>query len=213
MHDKPGKVLKQKQRHTERGEAQKQKLVNAAYDIIAEQGFEGLRTREVALRAKLNISTLHYYFASKEDLVRSVAQRLLSEFKAASEAEGVQPGAMGLLRKAFSDQTQVIQRRPATYIVVMELFTRSLHDRKLGPVVRELLETWERHFTSFIMDGVRGGQISSDSDGLNTTRALQSLLLGRALIFLVTGEDPSTDSIFEQVRQWLSPHSNGGMAR
>ncbi len=201
-------VMHGRQSHTERGEAQKQKLVNAAYDIIAKQGFEGLRTREVALRANLNISTLHYYFASKEDLVRSVAQRLLSEFKAAPEPQGVRPNAMKLLQKEFSDQTQVIRKRPATYVVVMELFTRSLHDRKMAPVVRELLDSWERHFRAFITDGVRDGQISADSDILSTTRALQSMLLGRALIFLIKREDAAADPIFQQVSRWLSPYRN-----
>src|SRR5436309_13427251 len=55
-------------------------LVAAAYQIIAESGFEGLRTRDVAARAGVNIATLHYYFATKEDLVRGVVELLAQEF-------------------------------------------------------------------------------------------------------------------------------------
>jgi len=87
-------VTRRRLHHTQQGEAQKQRLVDAAYDIIAREGFEGLRTRDVALRANLNISTLHYYFASKEDLVRSVAERLLSEFKTVAEPADASPGAL-----------------------------------------------------------------------------------------------------------------------
>jgi len=47
-------------------------LVLAAYQLIAEKGFEQLRTRDVAARAGVNIATLHYYFASKEDLIPGV---------------------------------------------------------------------------------------------------------------------------------------------
>lgn len=42
------------QRHTEHGVLQKQRLVDAAYDIIAELGFEGLHTRNVAARVGMN---------------------------------------------------------------------------------------------------------------------------------------------------------------
>ncbi|HUI72181.1 MAG TPA: TetR family transcriptional regulator [Spirochaetia bacterium] len=194
----------QKQRHTQRGEAQKQNLVNAAYDIIAEQGFEGLRTREVALRAQLNISTLHYYFASKEDLVRSVAQRLLGEFKTAREPQGAPVSAVERLEKEFSEQTSVLRRRPATYVVVMELFTRSLHDQKMRPIVQELLDSWEKHFMEVVTDGVRAGQIPADSDILTTTKALQSLLLGRALLSLLKGTSTASDLMFAQFSRWLS---------
>ena len=197
-----------RQHHTQRGETQKQKLVDAAYDIIAEQGFEGLRTREVALRAHLNISTLHYYFESKEDLVRSVAQRLLSEFKSTADQQGLKRNAVEKLHKAFSDQVQLIRTRPATYIVVMELFTKSLHDPKLGPVAKELLDTWEKHFRSFITEGLESGLMASDSEPLVTTRMLQCLMLGRALTFLIRGEDLSRDPMFHQVSRWLSPDRN-----
>jgi DNA-binding transcriptional regulator YbjK len=37
-------------------------LLQAAFDVIAMSGFEGLRTRAVAERAGVNIATLHYYF-------------------------------------------------------------------------------------------------------------------------------------------------------
>ena len=211
-------MTRQKQRHTQRGEAQKQKLVDAAYDIIAEEGFEGLRTREVAGRANLNISTLHYYFATKEDLVRNVARRLLSEFKEGREAQEGQPaggkpgkpGPLEMLRVSFSDQNRIIRKRPATYVVVMELFTRSLHDRKMGPVVQELLDTWEGHFRSLVTEGVQAGQISPQSDVPTTVRALQSLLIGRAMMTLIMGEEAEPERMFQQVSRWLAARGKNG---
>ena len=47
-------------------------LVAAAYQRIASDGFEGLRTRDVAADAGVNIATLHYYFPTKEALIRGV---------------------------------------------------------------------------------------------------------------------------------------------
>ena len=47
-------------------------LVQAAYDLLAERGFEGLRTRDIAAKVGVNIATLHYYFPTKEKLIRGV---------------------------------------------------------------------------------------------------------------------------------------------
>ncbi len=48
------------------GDERRRSLVLAAYHLIAERGFEGLRTRNVATRAGVNIATLHYYFAKRK---------------------------------------------------------------------------------------------------------------------------------------------------
>src|SRR5437763_7616942 len=65
---------------TTHGDERRRSLVLAAYDLIAEKGFEELRTRDVAMRAGVNIATLHYYFASKEDLIEGVVDYLLDLF-------------------------------------------------------------------------------------------------------------------------------------
>src|SRR6266568_257435 len=62
------------------GDQRRRSLVLAAYHLIAEGGFERLRTRDIAARAGVNIATLHYYFARKEDLIRGVVDHLLYEF-------------------------------------------------------------------------------------------------------------------------------------
>src|SRR2546421_11887604 len=71
---------------TTHGGERRRSLVLAAYDLIAEEGFEGLRTRDVAMRAGVNIATLHYYFASKEDLIDGGVDYLLDLF--ISQASG-----------------------------------------------------------------------------------------------------------------------------
>jgi len=40
-------------------ERRRQELVHAAFNLIAEHGFEGLRTRDVAAEVGVNIATLH----------------------------------------------------------------------------------------------------------------------------------------------------------
>jgi len=61
-------------------ENRRQALVEAALDEIAERGFEGLRTREVAAHVGLNVATLHYYFPTKEALIRGVLDEAMRRF-------------------------------------------------------------------------------------------------------------------------------------
>jgi AcrR family transcriptional regulator len=83
----------------------RQSLVGAAFEPIAADGFEGLRTRSVAARAEVNIATLHYYFPTKEALIGGVAQYIAAQFVALHGAPPVPSGSAALdrLRQEFSD--------------------------------------------------------------------------------------------------------------
>src|SRR5919204_6244694 len=63
-------------------------LVAAAYARIASDGFEGLRTRDVAADVGVNIATLHYYFPTKEALIRAVIGHAMRRFVATMPADG-----------------------------------------------------------------------------------------------------------------------------
>ena len=60
-------------------EDRRRALVLAAFGQIAERGFEGLRTREVAAEAGVNIATLHYYFPTKEALIAEASGRAFTQ--------------------------------------------------------------------------------------------------------------------------------------
>ena len=62
-------------------EQRRQDLVLAAFELLAEKGFEGLRTRDVAARAGVNIATLHYYFPTKEALIGGVVEHVMTRFR------------------------------------------------------------------------------------------------------------------------------------
>jgi len=50
----------------------KARILQAAQEVFAERGFEGASTREIAARAEVNISSLHYHWDSKETLYRGI---------------------------------------------------------------------------------------------------------------------------------------------
>ena len=52
----------------------------AAFERVAEIGFEGLRLRQVAEQVGIDHSTLHHHFATKQALVAAVAEYTTRQF-------------------------------------------------------------------------------------------------------------------------------------
>src|SRR5256885_4788736 len=71
-----------------RKEDREQALVRAAFNQIAERGFEGLRTREVAAGVRLHIATLHYYFPTKEALIPRVVAHAIDPLRSTLAPHG-----------------------------------------------------------------------------------------------------------------------------
>lgn len=50
----------------------KQKILEVARILFAEQGFEGTSVREIAKRAEVNVASLNYHFTNKENLFNEI---------------------------------------------------------------------------------------------------------------------------------------------
>lgn len=63
-----------------------QALLDAAEEVIAESGLQGLTMREVARRANLPIASVYHYFPSTTGLVRAVVERQFEKMNGILEA-------------------------------------------------------------------------------------------------------------------------------
>src|SRR6202048_2648170 len=106
-------------------EQRRQDLVQAAFNQIAQHGFEGLRTRDVAAEVGVNIATLHYYFPTKEALIRGAVGHAMERFRTTFEP-GSKPG------EQLAAQLQGVRRlaadEPELFVVMGELALRSGRD-------------------------------------------------------------------------------------
>lgn len=58
-----------------------QKLLNAAIEAFAENGFKGTSTRDIAERAGVHHPLITYHFKNKEQLWRAAADKVFAEFR------------------------------------------------------------------------------------------------------------------------------------
>jgi AcrR family transcriptional regulator len=157
-------------------------LVQIAYRHIAARGFEGLRVREVAAEAGINNATLHYYFPTKEDLIQGVVEYLLQEFKTARapRRKQAEPSPQEELRLEFEDTRYLLREAPDMYVVLTELFLRSVRDPALAQVLRRLEGYWRGYLASILERGVRAGVFRSDLDQVATATAIMVQIKGVA---------------------------------
>src|SRR4051794_4654288 len=53
----------------------KQKILDAAEQLIAEQGYTGTSLRQIIASAGVNLASIHYHFGSKEELLDQLLTR------------------------------------------------------------------------------------------------------------------------------------------
>jgi len=111
-------VRKQQQRSVQT----QQKLIDAAIEAFAENGFKGTSTRDIAERAGVHHPLITYHFKSKDQLWRAGADKIWSEFndalaRALARSEASQPRAqMATLIRAY---VMYAQSQPALHKMML----------------------------------------------------------------------------------------------
>ncbi len=154
-------------------------LVAAARGLIAERGFEGLRTREVARRVGLNHATLHHYFPTKEALIEAVVHDLvqqLTTYRAAQRFADMPP--RDALHAYFAAVPAQLRDDPGTLIALQEFFSRARRDAALANIVRGLDDGWTGSLAFLLARGVADGAFRADLDPRTTAQIIVSFLRG-----------------------------------
>jgi AcrR family transcriptional regulator len=146
-------------------ERRREELVRAAFNQIAERGFEGLRTREVAAEVGVNIATLHYYFPTKESLIRGVVEHAMGRFRSTLAPHG---SPSDQLRNHLRAVRKLLTDEPELGSVMGELALRSARDKSIAAIMTEMYDAWHATMRGLLRRGVKAGGLRPelDSDGV-----------------------------------------------
>lgn len=159
-------------------EKRRGELVAAAYKQIAERGFEGLRTREVASEVGVNIATLHYYFPTKESLIRGVLEHAMGRFRTTLEPHG---SPKDQLRKHLRAVRKLMAEQPELGAVMGELAMRSTRDKSVRTIVNEMFTTWQATVRGLLRRAVKEGRLQAGMDGDAVAALVIATLMGATL--------------------------------
>ncbi|HUA78151.1 MAG TPA: TetR family transcriptional regulator, partial [Acetobacteraceae bacterium] len=82
-----------------RGEDTRLRILRAALEVFAAEGYEGASTRLLAQRAGVNLPAIQYYFGSKEGLYTAVIDQI------AERMETRMAPVMAEIRAALADES------------------------------------------------------------------------------------------------------------
>jgi AcrR family transcriptional regulator len=193
----------------------RRELVRIAYKLIANEGFEGFRIRQVAAAAGIDNGTLHYHFPSKQELIRSVVDYLLEELRTSPLKENAGKTLTGLdqLRREFENLRIRLGEVPEQFIVMTELFVHAQRHPDVARVLRRFEESWRNHVLDILKSGIRDGTFRDDLDTNATARALMAQFSGIVYqaqffraprFFLTPPSDTLIAEILAQVERWVA---------
>ena len=186
-------------------DGRRRELVLAAYQLIAESGLEELRTRDIAAKVGINISTLHYYFETKEDLIAAVVDHMTELFRTLRAP--LAPGASALEELRHSFVTQMYRRRvePSLELVVQEMMLRARRDEKVRARLELMLLGWNGYVESVIARGVRDGDFARDLDPKIAAAVVTSYSMGSNLQHGVRPASFPQEAGYERLVSLLRP--------
>jgi AcrR family transcriptional regulator len=157
----------------------RQELVGAAYRQIARRGFEGLRTREVAAAAGVNVATLHYYFPTKEALIGDVLKHAMQRFRSTMPAGG---SPTDQLRNHFAGIRRLVQEEPELFAVMGELALRSARDPAIRELYQQTTDIWQATVRGLLVKAARDGLLIGSRNPDAQASLVVSALTGAAMI-------------------------------
>ena len=172
----------------------------AAYRRVAEAGFEGLRTRDVAAEVGVNVATLHYYFKTKEALIRAVVAHAMGRFRTTFDAGG-SPGAqlgahLNGVRRLFRDE-------PELFAVMGELAQRAARDPAIAAILKETDATWHATVRGLLKHAQAEGSVDADLDPDATAALVTATFRGIFMFPIETTTSQRAQQSLTQLERFL----------
>lgn len=120
----------------------KDRILGAAEELFAQQGFAGTSLREVTSRAEVNIAAVNYHFGSKENLVNEVFRRRMDAM-AAERLTALEiairdhPGALEPVLAAFVEPALALARDRHGGVAFIRVIARAYAEK--NDVLRKFL--------------------------------------------------------------------------
>ncbi len=185
---------------TPEAEPRREALVLAAYRRLAEAGFEGLRTRDVAAEVGVNIATLHYYFPSKEALIRGVVGHAMGRFRTAF-APGSRPGEQ--LAAQFQGIRRLAKDEPELFMVMGELALRSGRDPAIAGIVKETIQAWHDTLVTLVRHAQKEGFVDKRLDPETIASLVIATLNGLFMVPVANTASNRVDKALAQLERFL----------
>jgi AcrR family transcriptional regulator len=174
-------------------ESARERILEAACDLIAAEGIDDMRIARVAMRAGASTALVHHYFSTREELLE---QALLHSFELAGDerfaaTDGEAPSAAAALAAAIDDCLPLPGPLERDWVLWVELWLRAAREPDLRPLAATLYDRYHEWLEAVIKAGVDAGEFRAPDDLAALTDRTMALLDGLGLRALL--RDPNMD--------------------
>ena len=178
----------------------------AAYRRVAQAGFEGLRTRDVAADVGVNVATLHYYFRTKEALIRAVVGHAMERFRT-TFVPGKSPGAQ--LQAHFRGIRRLVREEPELFAVMGELAQRSARDPAIAAIFKDTHETWHATLRGLLKHARAEGLLAPHIDPDATAALVTATFRGMFMLPSASITPRHLDQALNQLEKFIGTAKRG----
>jgi len=173
----------------------RRQVLRATCEVVAERGFRALRVSDVAERAGLSSGSVHYYFDSKEELLRAA---FVYNFEHSLERRSwLVENAEAPVDRLHSIIESYLPADPETvraWRVWVELWVSALGEEDLRQVNDEVYGKWRDVVVATIRYGQEAG-VFRDGDPVLSADVLIGMLDGLAIQVLIGSRHMSLDQM------------------
>jgi AcrR family transcriptional regulator len=117
----------------------RERLLAAAAQVVADRGYDAATIKAIARAAGVTPGLVHYYFASKDELLVEMLREESARYAAAMQRVATQVPPERLAAVALGEPKERVARQPEWYRLRYALFALALHNDAIAPGVRDLL--------------------------------------------------------------------------
>lgn len=181
-----------------------QVLVEATYQLVAEQGLSQLTPTEIARRAGISETELNACFPTKEALVQAVVDYLIELFSTtyAPTSSPNPTTPLEEIRMHFENIRYQLAESPEQFMVFAELNLQSQRDPKTYPIFEEADEKWFNYLQVVLEEGIEQGQFRPNLDVNSAAQMIMILFKGTAL--QLRPRMAELDKMIVELESWLT---------
>lgn len=183
------------------------RILEAACELIAEDGIDEVRIARVAQRAGASTSLVHHYFSTREELLEKA---ILHSFETVgeerfAEAGGEAPNATAALAEAIEECLPSPGHLERDSVLWVELWLRAAREPDLRPLAASLYARYHEWLEEVLQRGIDAGEFTAPDDLRALTDRTMALLDGLGIRALLRDPTMGLDAARAQVADFLAP--------
>ncbi|MFD5553251.1 TetR/AcrR family transcriptional regulator [Streptomyces sp. NPDC127068] len=152
-------------------------VLRVAAAVLAERGYDRTRFSDVASAAGVAVSTLQFYFGSRDDMLvaalhHSTEEEVRVMERCAAQEDGPWERLLRLLERGLASQPE------QTWRMLLEFWYAAVRDPELRAHSADLQRRYRRPFVEAVHEGVRTGRFTTDQDPEDLVTVVLALLDG-----------------------------------